>query len=106
MRDHMTLGPVPCDEPCAQVGEDDYPRKSRDECKRYVALLERKFPNAPDGTYFGVKSFPHDFGTYREVCVFFDDEDEKSTGFALKVEANTPMTWDDDKPVMDLGILA
>ena len=94
MKDYMTLGPVPCDEPCAQVGQDDYPEQSRKECRAYVAQLHRHFGEPPEGAYFAVKSFPHDFGSYREVCVVFDDENEKAREFAYKCEAETPAEWD------------
>jgi hypothetical protein len=42
-----------------------------------------------------VKSFPHDFGTYREVIVMYDDENEKEYALALEVEGNVPMNWDE-----------
>ncbi|GAF94626.1 unnamed protein product, partial [marine sediment metagenome] len=42
----------------------------------------------------GIKSFPHDFGTYSEVVVYFDDEIEGSQDVALEVEGNTPEAWD------------
>lgn len=95
MRDFMTLGPSPCGEDCVQLGTEDYPEKSRAECKRYKKLLEEKFPL--NGIYFGIKSFDHDFGTYREVVVYYDDNDEESADNALTVENNLPETWEDTR---------
>jgi hypothetical protein len=90
MRDYLSIGSSPYDEDCAQVGSCDYERRSRKELRAFKHQLQRLFPNAE----IAIKSFPHDFGTYREVCVFFDDEDEASTDIALNVESNTPAQWD------------
>ena len=90
MRDYLTLGPTPCDEDCQQIGSDTYDyAKDTADLYRYKRMLEHRWPTAR----FGVKSFPHDFGTYREVVVYFDDEDEDAV--AYDVEANLPQTWDD-----------
>jgi hypothetical protein len=72
-RDFLTLGSTPWNEDCAGVGQPDYEARSIAECKRYKTLLEELFP-VPDGVYgcFGIKSFQHDFGTYREVVAYFD----------------------------------
>jgi len=96
MRDYISIGSTPSDEECAQVGTLDYPEKSKAECRAFKNQLERAFPNIPDGTYFTVKSFPHDFGTYREVVVSYDEDDEESREFAYKVEGESPTNWDDE----------
>ncbi len=95
MRDYISIGATPSDEECAQVGTPDYPEKSKAECRAFKHQLERTFRDCPDGTYFTVKSFPHDFGSYREVVVSYDDDDEESREFAYHVENNAPSTWDD-----------
>ncbi len=100
MRDHITLGPTPVEEDCAQVGLDCYPEQSREECIRYRALLEATFGDGSRvGCSFGVKAFPHDFGTYREVVVYFDVDVEEQVEFAYNVEANMPLTWRDTSDV-------
>lgn len=91
MRDWIELGPTPMGEECTQVGTDAYPEQSLAECRRYRELLERKFPKAT----FGIKTFPHDFGSYREVVVYFDDDVEGSLSTALNVERNLPENWED-----------
>ncbi|MBU1374312.1 MAG: hypothetical protein KKG25_16320 [Bacteroidetes bacterium] len=96
MRDYITLGPVPCDEDCAQVGQDDYPERSRAEYKAYFCQLRRQFGKEPGGAMFSVKSFPHDFGSYREVVVYYDNENEASVDFAYKVEGELPGEWDEE----------
>ena len=90
MRDYLSLGPVPCDEDCQQIGSDAYDyQKDTADLHRYKTMLQERWPTA----HFAVKSFPHDFGTYREIVVYFDDEDEDA--IAYDVEANLPQTWND-----------
>jgi hypothetical protein len=38
MQDFITLGTAPVDEPCAQLGQDDYYDKVRLECRRFITL--------------------------------------------------------------------
>lgn len=99
MRDYLSLGSTPVEENCAQVGSPDYYEKVREEGKRYIELLKKKFGEPPAGAFFKLKGFPHDFGTYHEVCIIFDDEDEAQADFAFHVENNLPSTWEDDQPV-------
>lgn len=79
-----TLGPVPYDEACAQVGQPDYRERALEECRRYKAQLERLFPEAR----FEIKGFPHDFGTYYEVVVYGDQN--------AYIEDEAPANWDDE----------
>ena len=77
----MTIGASPCEESCAQVGHPGYEARSRRECLVFRRMLERLFPLADDvPARFAVISSPHEFGTYREVCVRYED--------------NTPAQWD------------
>ena len=97
MRDYLELGPCPYDEDAAQCGVDkDFAEKNREECRRYKAMLENRFP-VPEGAmgYFTVRSNAHDFGTYREVAAVFDDADEMSVAWAFHCESKCPATWDD-----------
>lgn len=90
MRDYLSLGPVPCDEDCQQIGSDTYDyAKDTADLYRYKAMLQQRWPTA----HFAVKSFSHEFGTYREIVVYFDDEDEDA--IAYDVESNLPQTWND-----------
>ena len=95
MRDYIGLGSVPILEDCAQVGQSDYPEKSREECRKYKQLLLNKFGQPPEGAYLTVKTFNHDFGLYREVCVVFDSDNEAAVNYAFEMENNLPETWDD-----------
>ena len=96
MRDYLDLSSVPVSEPCACVGSDDYMTRARIECRAFAHQLERTFPQAVEaGCSFRVKSNPHDFGTYLEVQVRFDDDDEHQTHWAFMIENDLPEAWDD-----------
>jgi hypothetical protein len=93
--DMLELGSAPAEEDCVSVTDkEDYMQAMREECRRYKALLESLFP-VPDNVdaCFAIKSYPHDFGTYMEVVVKFDNYDEKAIDFAFHVEENLPGKW-------------
>lgn len=98
MRDYISLGPVPCEEDCTQVGRDNYDTQARAECKRFAAQILRHYPEPNAAARIGVKSFPHDFGSYYEVVAYYDTDDEVSTRWAFDIESDTKdvlHAWDD-----------
>lgn len=101
MMDYLEIGSSPRDEECVQVGDGDYVYPMQKECKRFINLLNKLMPIPDDCkcSYF-VKSNPHDFGTYYEVAIRFDDEDEKSAAFAYYVDAYYPCLWSDTEVEM------
>ena len=91
-RDSFSVSSVPYEENCAQVGEDNYRKKAIVECTAYINQLERLFPEAKDhGIQFKIKWNNHDFGTYAEVELYFDDSDD----YAYHIDANIPSNWDE-----------
>lgn len=88
--EHLELGPVPNDEECYQTGVDD-DDKIRNQAIAWKHQLQRLYPDAQ----FRIKGFPHDFGIYYEVCVFFDPDNEAESDMAFTIEANLPNVWDD-----------
>jgi hypothetical protein len=92
MRDYITLGSAPYDEPCKQVGRDSF-AEIRKEASTYASLLKQTYPDAD----IRVKTFEHDFGSYCEACVFYNDEDEESVALAFSIDENLPATWADIK---------
>lgn len=94
MRDYIALGTAPIEEYCASLGESDYYEKVEPEARRYIALLEELFGEPPGNARWGIKSFAHDFGTYYEVVIYFEDESNEETEFAYSVENNLPETWE------------
>ncbi len=95
MRDYIELGSVPVDEDCVQVStKEPYIDAMREECRRYKSYLEQVCPIPGDvSARYIIKTFPHDFGSYMEVCIVFDDEDEKASEFAYNLEDKLPCTW-------------
>ena len=97
MRDYLDLSPTPVNEPCAMVeSTGEYLPRMRAECRAFAHQLERTFPLAIEaGCSFRVKSNAHEFGSYLEVQVRFDDDDEAQTHWAFMIEADLPELWDD-----------
>jgi len=60
----------------AQVGDPDYFTKAKIELWFLLEFLQANYP-VPDEfsskAYYYIKAFNHDFGTYHEVVVIFDD---------------------------------
>lgn len=96
MRSYLTIGSSPAGESCAQVGSPDYNRRMRAETRAFINQLTRLFGAPPGNADFRVKSSPHDFGTYYEVVVAYDDDAPEEVKFAFHVENNTPEAWDDE----------
>jgi hypothetical protein len=57
-------------------------------------LLTKTFGEPPAGSNFAIKSNPHDFGSYYEVVVYYNDDNEEAAEFAYMVERNLPETWE------------
>lgn len=85
MIDHLNIGCTPYDENCFPAGHP----KARRECQIFLRQLQRQFPGAD----LRVKGFPHDFGTYYEVCAFYNDKE--SMNLAFQVESESPGKWDE-----------
>jgi len=97
----MTLSCSPWGEPCAQIGTTGYAFRAIAECSAYKAQLVRHYKEAhesgiPEGATLDVASRPHDFGTYWEVEVRFDDDSKEAVEAAYWLEANAPEAWDDE----------
>lgn len=61
----------------AQVGNEHYFAKNKVEMSYLLELIKEKFPIPVELNFlcfFGIKSFPHDFGTYHEIVLHFDDD--------------------------------
>lgn len=91
----LEIGSTPHGEDCAQVGSDDYAQKTRIELKAFYNQLKRMFPNIPNGARYIKTNNPHDFGTYHEIAIKFQEDDEEAANYAYNVENNTPEYWDE-----------
>lgn len=97
MRDYLTIGSSPYDEPCIQVTDRaTYSELQTQECYAFVNQLRREFGEEPEGARLAVKRFPHDFGAYREVVCWFDSEFSESVEYAYKLEGEAPAKWDSE----------
>lgn len=95
MRDQFELATtVPHDEECMQMDTPNYSTFSRLEAKTLIDQIKRTIGPPPEYTGFKIISCAHDFGVYYDIAIIYDDEDEESTNYMLKVESNTPSKWD------------
>ena len=96
MKQYMEIGSSPIEEDCAQVGAEGYYQRAEKELNCYKDQLYRQFTESVEHNIsFRIKWFPHDFGTYGEVCVFWNDSDEAANEYAYFIEANLPENWDE-----------
>jgi hypothetical protein len=102
MKDYIELGSTPTDEECAQLGKEGYQDRAARECAAYInqlwRLLELQYGITRDSNPYQIslvrKSNSHDFGTYYEVAVRFDDTDKHAIEVAYWLDGNTPSKWD------------
>lgn len=105
--DTISIGPVPSDEDCAQIGSKQYDdiTLNKMEVKAYIGQLQRMFPNIPLGgcKYVMVRN-DHEFGVYYEAGINYslnyenmEDEDvsNPNADYAFNVENNAPENWDE-----------
>jgi len=101
--DFISIGPVPNAEPCVQLGHNDYLKYSRMELQVYINQLKREYgPTAI--CRLSSKSFPHEFGTYHEIVIWYDATIDASVEEAYKYESGCD-EWDNiaKKELTDLG---
>lgn len=106
MREYVSIGPAPYEEQCIQVGDPDYRKRAMTECLHFVKAIRRVCGEPPEGASLGVKSFPHDYGSYLEVVAYYDDTNEKAAEYAFMVEEKAPATWEQAQmvsPFADAG---
>jgi len=85
---------TPHNEPCAQVGDPNYTMYARMETRAFINQLIRENGTPPEGVEFRITKNPHDFGTYLDVAIRFDENEDEQADYAYKVEGNTPEKWD------------
>ena len=93
MNNTYYLGPCPAEEDPVQVGDENYAALARAECRRYIEAIRQVCGTEPEGARLTVKSQPHDMGTYYEVVVQFDGDNEAAAAYAAKCDESAPTTW-------------
>jgi len=91
----IALNTTPVEEACAQVGSEGYEDRARREAYAFIHQLLR-LGRPPVGASLGVKWFPHDFGRYLSVMVNYDEEVEAAVDYALSLEGDGPLRWDEE----------
>lgn len=96
MRDYINIGPTPNNEDCSQVGTDYYHIKSKIETKAFMQQLYREFPEVlkTKTLSFSVKTFQHEFGSYKEVVLNYDDSNEEEYEMVFDIDKKIPSNWD------------
>ena len=96
MRDRYELGTtVPHEEHCSQVGAPNFSITSRMEARALISQLLRIHGPEPQGAVLKIISCPHDFGTYYDVAVEYDDASEEAEAYMLKIDGGVPDNWDE-----------
>lgn len=97
MRDQFELATtVPFNEPCVQLGAENYSKWSRLEATALISQIKRQLGEPPRSTQLKVVSCPHDFGTYHDVVVVYDDALPESEEYMLNIESQLPEEWDEE----------
>lgn len=97
MRDQFELATtVPHNEPCVQLGAENYPEWSRLEAKALRDQIYRQLGQPPAGTGIKIISCSHDFGSYLDLAVVYNTDSEESEEWMLKVESELPEEWDEE----------
>ncbi|WP_321959571.1 hypothetical protein [Burkholderia cenocepacia] len=97
----IDCGPSPADEACVQLGNEDYQKRSRAECRAYIKVITRALGEPPEGARFIVRPCTHGFGEYFEVAVKVDGEEgspecDTAVRYAFRCESEAPTRWDDE----------
>jgi hypothetical protein len=100
MPEIIEIGPVPCNEACAQVCDENYRARGRAECRAFINQITRALGEPPEGVTFYVKGNPHDYGTYYEAAVKVDgllagQARDVALCYAYRCESDSPERWDD-----------
>lgn len=92
--EYLCIGPTPYEESCQQVGTPSFDKKKEMlELEAYKQQLLRVYGDPPEGAAINIKSFPHDFGSYREVICRYNPDDEKAVEYAFAMESGCA-NWD------------
>ncbi len=106
MIDQIEIGPVPGNEACAQAGREGYEARARQECAAFINQIRRVVGPEPPGARLVAKSFPHDFGSYFEVCCRYEDSHETASTYAWSLDGNKQLQDWDAEARRELGLPA
>jgi hypothetical protein len=85
--DFVDIGGAPANESCAQISPHyDHSASNLLECKAYIAALKRVYGEPPETAYFRIKANDHEFGTYLEVRLRYNQGCILACDYAKAVE--------------------
>lgn len=89
----LYLGPAPADEDCTQIKHPDYESRGRKEAQAYIAAIRKHCGPEPDGAGLRIKREHHEFGSYLEVVLNYDGDNQACAEYAPKLDGMAPRTW-------------
>jgi hypothetical protein len=92
--DIIWIGSAPAEEDCAQVGDPDYARNAKAECRAFIDAIRKVCGREPEGARLAIKGQAHDYGQYFEVAVIYDGNNRQAADYAQKVDDLAPQTWE------------
>ena len=97
MRDTINIGSSPYNEPTIQIKSGvNYLPWSIKEIMIFREQLKRQFPRLAEfNCYLHIRQHPHDFGTYAQLEINYNSDNEKSRKMAYTVDGEVPAKWDD-----------
>jgi len=95
--DYLGFGTTPIAENCAQLHCDNYRyseylKRARQEARAFIEGIKKTL-NPPDSVYFRICTCPHDFGSYIEVRMYWENEEGEE--WVYNFESHEPETWED-----------
>ena len=90
---------VPHEEHCVQLGRPNYSAYSKMEANILMKQIVRELGTPPDGCIMKMIGCKHDFGTYYDVALVYNPENEEHVRWMLKVESELPLNWDYESKV-------
>ena len=85
---------TPYEEECAQLGSPHYMTRAHHEAQAFAGQLIRLHGNPPDGARLKTIYCEHDFGTYLDLALVYDEDNEEHVEWMLKIESGIPDKWD------------
>lgn len=92
--EELDIGPSPAMEDAVQTTEPDYHRLARIQSKAFIEAIRKVCGPEPEGARLKITSNPHDFTSYLSVAIRFDPEIPEAVEYAMKVERESPETWE------------
>lgn len=85
MKQYFELDPCPVEEDGAQVGHGTWLQLAA-EARRFKLQILAAYPPVNEHCRVSIHWNQHDFGSYPEIRIWWDDSDEPSMEWAFKIE--------------------